>query len=430
MVRWASTSDIKDKYKIIVVGGGSGGLSVAHQISDRFKKAGQPLNKDDIAIVDAAEYHYYQPGWTLVGAGLRPKSDFRRSLDSLIPIDRITYIQENVKSFSPTSSSVTTMAGRSLSYDALVVAAGLKINWDAIPGLSKALADPLSGVSSIYSYDTCDKVWNDIESLRTGNAIFTQPAGIIKCAGAPQKIMWMAWDRYKQTKRGDNIKIDFYSGMPTMFSVKKYSDALNQLRIERGVGGHFQHNLVSIDTANRKAKFKKPDESTVDVDFTLLHATPPMGPLDFLKSSPIVDAAGWVDVDKNTLRHVKPEFGNIFSLGDCSSLPTSKTAAAIAAQAPVLTENLFSAMNTGKISNARYDGYTSCPLLTGYNQLMLAEFKYGLEPKETFAQFFDQTKPNRLFYYLKKDVFPKVYWGSMVKGQWFGTSLFSRPTFQ
>ena len=120
---------------------------------------------------------------TLVGAGLRPKTDFRRSLDSLIPKNRITHIAENVKSFSPTSSSVTTTSGQTLAYDALVVAAGLKINWDAIPGLSKALADPASGVSSIYSYDTCDKVWNDIENLRSGKAIFTQPAGVIKCAG-------------------------------------------------------------------------------------------------------------------------------------------------------------------------------------------------------------------------------------------------------
>jgi len=241
--------------------------------------------------------------------------------------------------------------------------------------------------------------------------------------------MWMAWDRYKRTGRRDNIKIDFYTGMPTMFSVKKYSDALDALRIERDVGGYFQHNLISVDSANRKAVFKKADGSTVDVDFTLLHVTPPMGPLDFLKSSPIVDAAGWVDVDKGTLRHVKPEFGNIFALGDCSSLPTSKTAAAITAQAPVLTENLFSVMNTGKVSNAIYDGYTSCPLLTGYNQLMLAEFKYGLEPKETFARFFNQAKPNRFFYYLKKNLFPELYWGYMVKGQWFGVSAFSRPTF-
>jgi sulfide:quinone oxidoreductase len=150
--------------------------------------------------------------------------------------------------------------------------------------------------------------------------------------------------------------------MPTMFSVKKYSDALNDLRVGRGVGGHFQHNLVSINTANRKATFKKADQSTIDVDFTLLHVTPPMGPLDFLKSSPIADAAGWVDVDKGTLRHTNPEFGNIFALGDCSSLPTSKTAAAITSQAPILTENLFSVMETGGVSSAIYDGYTSCPV--------------------------------------------------------------------
>jgi eukaryotic sulfide quinone oxidoreductase len=174
--------------------------------------------------------------------------------------------------------------------------------------------------------------------------------------------MWMAWDRYRRTARGDNIKVDFYTGMPTMFSVKKYSDALDDLRVGRGVGGHFQHNLISIDTINRKATFKKADESTLVVDFTLLHVTPPMGPLDFLKGSSIVDAAGWVDIDKGTLRHVKPEFGNIFALGDCSSLPTSKTAAAITSQAPVLTENIFSVMDTGKVSSAIYDGYTSCPV--------------------------------------------------------------------
>lgn len=175
--------------------------------------------------------------------------------------------------------------------------------------------------------------------------------------------MWMAWDRYRRQKRSDYVHIDFYTGMPSMFSVKKYSDALEALRIQRGVGGHFQHNLVSIDTDNHKATFKKADGSTTDVDYTLLHVTPPMGPLDFLKGSPISDAAGWVQVDQETLRHVNPEFGNVFALGDCSSLPTSKTASAITAQAPVLTENLFSVMETGEVNkNAKYDGYTSCPV--------------------------------------------------------------------
>lgn len=171
----------------------------------------------------------------------------------------------------------------------------------------------------------------------------------------------MAWDRFRKTGR-EGIKVDFYTGMPTMFSVKKYSDALNALREERGVGGHFGHNLVSVDAANRKATFKKADDTEVKVDYSLLHVTPPMGPLDLFKGSPIADAAGWIPVDKGTLQHVKPEFSNVFAIGDCSSLPTSKTAAAITAQAPVLTENLFSFINTGKVAIAEYDGYTSCPV--------------------------------------------------------------------
>jgi len=414
------------KFRVLVVGGGTGGLAVANQIYNRFKAAGKPLNVGDIGVVDAAEYHYYQPGWTLVGAGLRTKNDFRRPLAPLLP-KYISHVPENIKSFSPSSSSVTTVSGRHLSYDMLVVAAGLQIDWNAIQGLPRALADPSSGVSSIYSFETCDKVWDDVEALRAGSAVFTQPVGIIKCAGAPQKIMWMAWDRYRMTERGQNIKVDFYTGMPTMFSVKKYSDALEILRVKRGVGGYFQHNLIAVDSANHKATFKRADGSSTDVDYTLLHVTPPMGPLDALKQSPISDTAGWVQVDQSTLRHTNPEFGNIFALGDCSSLPTSKTAAAITAQAPVLAENLFSVMNTGQVSTATYDGYTSCPLLTGYGELMLAEFKYGLEPKESFAKYFNQMKSHRFFYHLNKDLFPVVYWNLMVKGKWFGATGLRRP---
>ena len=173
--------------------------------------------------------------------------------------------------------------------------------------------------------------------------------------------MWMAWDRFQKTGRGDQIKVDFYTGTPAMFAVKKYSDALNKMRIDRGVGGFFQHNLVKVDSANRKAIFKNAvDNTDVTVDYTMLHVTPPMGPLDVIKGSPIADEAGWVAVNPATLQHTK--FSNVWSLGDCSSLPTSKTAAAITSEAPVLTENLFRVMDTGKIGTAEYDGYTSCPV--------------------------------------------------------------------
>lgn len=180
---------------------------------------------------------------------------------------------------------------------------------------------------------------------------------------APQKIMNMAWDRYQKTGRADNVAVEFWNGMPTMFSVKKYSDELNALRIQRGIRAEFQHNLTAIDSDTRVATFKKADGSEVQTEYSLLHAVPPMGPLEAIKNSPLADQAGWVSVDDGTLQHKNPEYSNVFSIGDCSSLPTSKTAAAITAQAPVLTENLFSFVDTGKITtNARYDGYTSCPV--------------------------------------------------------------------
>lgn len=200
--------------------------------------------------------------------------------------------------------------------------------------------------------------------------------------------------------------------------------------LERGIDAAFEHNLISVDTNNRKATFKKADGTTVDVDYTNLHVAPPMGPMDFIKNSPIADSVGWVSVDPGSLQHTKPEYANIFALGDCASLPTSKTAAAVTAQAPVLTENLYSLVNTGKITeNARYNGYTSCPLLTGYGELMLAEFVYGAVPAETFGAFVDQSKSRRFFYHLKKDVFPSAYWNFMVQGKWFGSKGLFRPSF-
>ncbi|KAI0695909.1 FAD/NAD-P-binding domain-containing protein [Cytidiella melzeri] len=428
--RWASFSASKEKYKVLVIGAGSGGLNVANQIRDRFKSAGKALASDDIAILDAADYHYYQPGWTLVGSGLLKKTDTQQLMQEVLP-KNIVHISENVQSFQPEHSSVTTTSGRKVSYEHLVVSPGLQINWDSINGLAKALANPASGVSSIYSYATCDKAWKDIDALRNGTAIFTQPTGIIKCAGAPQKIMWMAWDRYGKTGRGDKVNVNFYTGAPAMFAVKKYSDALERLRVERGVGGFFQHNLTAVDVNNRKATFKKADDSEVEVDYTLLHVVPPMGPLKVIKESPLADEAGWVAVDPATLRSTK--FDNVWSLGDACSSPASKTAAAITSQTPVLTENLFQVADKGVIGTAIYDGYASCPLLTGYDQLMLCEFKYGGIPKETFASWpiigGDQAVPNRFFYLLKKEFFPSVYWNNMVNGTWYGPDAFDRPKY-
>lgn len=412
----------------MVVGGGSAGLTVSHQLlrSGRF-------TQDDIAIVDPATWHHYQPGWTLVGGGLKTKKELRQPLNSLVN-PKLKFYNEGVATFTPEENQVTLSgSGNRISYDQLVVAPGITVDYGSIKGLPEALADPDSPISSIYGYETCDKVFRTIERLKGGTAIFTQPAGVVKCAGAPQKAMWLAWDYWRKAglcntitsnpNSSSSIKISFATGTPTMFGVPKYNAKLNELRQERDVEGLFQHDLVAVDRSNNTATFALlPDgKKTVTKPFDFLHVVPKMGPHTFMKNSALVNEAGFVDVDAGTTRHNK--YPTIWSVGDASSLPTSKTAAAITSEAPVLVHNLLRSMDGegGGDAEAMYDGYTSCPLLTEYGKVLLAEFKYGGEPKETFDWLgIDQGTPRRAFYHLKKDFFPWVYYKSMVKGTWGG----------
>ncbi|KAJ5863103.1 hypothetical protein N7455_007171 [Penicillium solitum] len=404
-------------HKIVVVGGGTAGLSISHQLLHSGKFA-----QDDIAVIDPAAWHNYQPGWTLVGGGLKDKQELRKPLNSLID-PKFKFYNEGVGAFAPAENALTLENGDKINYENLVVVPGISINYGNIKGLPEALADRNSTVSTIYSYDTCDKAFRTIENFREGKAIFTQPAGVVKCAGAPQKIMWLALDHWKRaglynpTSPSESpVKISFATGLPVMFGVPKYSAVLEQMRKDRGVEGLFQHDLLAID--GKSAIFASP-EGEVAKPFDLLHVSPKMGAYGFVKNSPLANAAGFVDVDDNSTQHKK--FPNVWSAGDASSLPTSKTAAAVTSEAPVLVRNLLQSME-GKELDASYDGYTSCPLLTEYGKVLLAEFKYGGVPKETFGDWFgiDQAEPRRSFWYLKKDFFPWVYFNYMIKGNWGG----------
>lgn len=404
-------------HRVVIIGGGSAGLSISHQLlrSGRFVQ-------DDIAIVDPAQWHDYQPGWTLVGGGLKKKEDLREPLKSLID-PKFKFYNDGVETFCPEQNTLVLGNGDKIGYQQLVVVPGIKINFNDIRGLPAALADPNSRVSSIYGYDFCDKAFRNIKDLSAGSALFTHPTGPVKCAGAPQKAMWLALDFWKRAglyNPGSNspIKITFATALPGMFAVPKYGTKLEELRVERGVEGLFQHDLVAVE--GNMATFTRTDgKGQLTRRFDFLHAVPKMGPHAFVKNSSLANEAGFVDVDEQTTQH--KSFSNVWSCGDASSLPTSKTVASITSQAPILVRNLLLSME-GKTPTAIYDGYTSCPLLTEYGKVLLAEFKYGGEPKETFNGWFgiDQAVPRRAFYHLKKDFFPWVYSKYMVKGKWGG----------
>lgn len=406
-------------HKVVVIGGGTAGLAISHQLlrSGRFAQ-------DDIAVIDPAAWHHYQPGWTLVAAGLKNKEDLRQPMKSLID-PKLKFYSESVGAFAPDNNLVTLANGDEVSYEQLVVVPGINVDFGSINGLPEALANPDSHVCSIYGYDTCDKVFHSVKSFRQGTALFTQPTGLVKCAGAPQKTMWLALDYWKRAGLYDTtskspINISFATGIPQMFGVKKYSATLEELRKERGVEGLFQHDLISID--GNIATFARVDgKEQVKKQFDFLHVVPKMGPHAFVKNSALANGAGLVDVDPFTTRH--NTYHNVWSAGDASALPTSKTMAAITSQAPVLVRNLLRSLDGKKLDPA-YDGYTSCPLVTEYGKVLLAEFKYDGVPKETFGGLLgiNQGVPRRSFYYLKKDFFPWIY-KFMVKGVWAGPNI-------
>lgn len=391
-------------HQIVIVGGGAAGITVAARLM-RQRGHGR-----DIAVVEPAAKHYYQPLWTFVGAGLAKKEASEHSEASVIPAG-VTWIQDAVSEFLPRENALVTRDGRRITYDWLVVAAGLQIYWDKVPGLKESIGK--EGVCSNYSYETVGSTWEAIHHFQGGTAIFTNPSGAVKCGGAPQKIMYLADDRFRESGVRDEATIIFASAQPSIFAVERYARTLDQVIARKGIDCRYCHELIAIRAESKEADFRNLNtQEVVTLRYDLLHVTPPMGPPKFIADSPLADQAGWVDVDKRTLRH--NQFANVFALGDCSSLPTSKTAAAIRKQAPAVVENLLAAMRNQSPSGS-YNGYTSCPLVTGMGKLVLAEFDYDKQPDETFP--IDQSKERFSMWLLKRHLLPLLYWQGMLKGR-------------
>uniref|UniRef100_H0VZM0 Sulfide:quinone oxidoreductase, mitochondrial n=1 Tax=Cavia porcellus TaxID=10141 RepID=H0VZM0_CAVPO len=370
----------KSHYEVLVLGGGSGGVTMAARMKRK-------VGAENVAVVEPSERHFYQPIWTLVGAGAKQLSSSGRPTASVIP-SGVEWIKDRVVQLDPDKNLIHTDSGKQVASRAF-----------EIKGLPEGLR--------------VEKTWKALQDFREGNAIFTFPNTPVKCAGAPQKIMYLTGKRSK-------ANIIFNTSLGAIFGVKKYADALQEIIRERDLTVNYRRNLVEVRADRQEAVFEnldKPGETQV-FPYEMLHVTPPMSSPDVLKTSPVVDAAGWVDVDKETLQHKK--YPNVFGIGDCTNLPTSKTAAAAAAQSGILDRTISLIMKS-QTPVKKYDGYTSCPLVTGYNRVILAEFDYRAQPLETFP--FDQSKERLTMYLMKADLMPLLYWNFMLRGYWGGPAF-------
>ncbi|WP_286791303.1 bifunctional protein tyrosine phosphatase family protein/NAD(P)/FAD-dependent oxidoreductase [Thalassospira sp. UBA4513] len=397
------------KYDIVIIGGGAAGISVASSLIAR--RSGL-----EIAVIDPADIHYYQPGWTMVGGGVFEASTTAQTMGSLIP-KGVHWIKAAVAAFEPQDDAVILDGCRVVKYDRLIVCPGLKLDWNRVEGLVETLGR--NGVTSNYRYDLAPYTWELVSSMREGKAIFTQPPMPIKCAGAPQKAMYLSADHWHRTGVLKNIDIDFCNAGGVLFGVKDYVPALESYVKKYDAHLDFFHNLVAIDGQAKKAWFDvaKPDTKVerVEKSFDMIHVCPPQVAPDFIRVSPLADAAGWVDVDQATLRH--KSFSNIWSLGDVMNAPNAKTAAAARKQAPVVAENVVADID-GKSPVAQYDGYGSCPLTVERGRIVLAEFGYGGTLLPSFPKWLiDGTKPSHLAWLLKEKLLPPIYWKAMLRGK-------------
>ncbi|XP_067654101.1 sulfide:quinone oxidoreductase, mitochondrial-like [Haliotis asinina] len=402
----------KKHYQLLVVGGGSGGCATAAKFAGR-------LGKGHVAVIDPSEMHYYQPMWTLVGAGLKTLQASGRPMQSVLP-SSCDWIKDRAVKFDPDSCMVTTASGEQIGYDYLVVAMGMQLNYSQIKGLPEAFRVDKSVCSNYWS-ETVTQTFPALEALQGGNAIFTFPNTPIKCAGAPQKIMYLADHYLRKAGKRDKTNIIYNTSLGVIFGVKKYAERLMDIVKNRNIEVNYRRSLVEVRPDKKEAVFvdlDSPEGRTETYQYSFLHVTPPMSAPDPLRQSSLVNPDGYLDVNKETLQHVK--YPNIFGIGDCTSVPTSKTAAAAAAQSGILKKNLQAVMSGGK-AQSQYDGYTSCPLLTGNNKCILAEFDFAGQPLETFP--IDQGKERRLMYHMKKDFMPELYWNVMLKGNWNGPAL-------
>ena len=393
-------------YALLIVGGGAAGVSVANNMRRQNPSI-------TIGLIEPSEKHYYQPGWTIVGGGAYTlKQTTRNEKDLIHP--SVNWIKEFADSFQPEENTVTLRSGAKIGYDYLVVCPGLQLDWDKIAGLKETLGK--NNVCSNYSLEHVEYTWTTIQAVQSGTALFTQPPMPIKCAGAPQKIMYLAADRFRKKGILDKFNIEFYTATPGMFGVPFFAKALMKVVADYGIKTSFNTNLIAIDGSAKKATFEVTGadgkKSQVVKEFDMIHVTPPQSAPDFIKLSPLANAAGWVDVNDRTLQHNK--YGNIFGLGDATSTPNAKTAAAVRKQVPVVVDNILKLIAQKEVEG-KYDGYGSCPLTTSLNTVMLAEFSYAGKVTPSFP-LLDPRKNRWIWWWGKTTGFPWLYWHIMLKG--------------
>lgn len=413
---------MKTHYQILVIGGGTAGIMTAAQLMKNDPGL-------DIGLIEPSDTHYYQPAWTLVGAGTYDYAKTARPMGSVVP-KGVHWIKDYTMSFMPINNSVETKNNGIITYDYLIVAPGLAYDMDLVPGLREAMDKGV--VCSNYTDPL--HTWEVIRNFKGGTALFTQPTTTIKCGGAPQKIMYLAESYFRKSRVRRNTTVVFATPGTTIFGIPEIRKTLMKVVDRKDINLRFGYMLEKVDAKNQIAWYRmaaheseynhkdikiEKDGELTGIHYDMLHTAPPSVAPEFVSNSPLVNESKWLDVDMHTLQH--NVYPNIFGLGDVAALPTAKTGAAIRKQVPIVVDNVLQLLKLGQIGNKSYNGYSSCPLVTDYGKMVLAEFdyenKFTPDPKLKQLLISDSSRESWRLWILKKFGLPYLYWHKMLKGE-------------
>ncbi|WBA19379.1 NAD(P)/FAD-dependent oxidoreductase [Salinivibrio kushneri] len=400
-------SRAQTRAKVVIVGNGAAGIALANRLV-------QHLSADQIALVGARQRHLYQPGQTLVASGLWKVSQVLSTTEQWLPAG-IKWHQQNANAFLPAQQQVVLEDGTKLSYDVLVVAMGTQLNYTLIEGMEERLIGQ-HGIGSVYPGPegalATDTAFKQFMNKGEGKAIFTLAETPIKCAGAPLKMTFTSLARLEQTGHRQAYDVNFATPFKDrLFSIPVYNDFVMERFGDQGVDIADQKTLIGIDPTNKKAHFSLTATGKTRVEeYDYIHVVPPMSAPDVIKHSDLVWNQGphkgeWMAADQYTLQH--PTFPNVFGIGDVTGIPLSKTAASVKKQVPIVEANLLSYLND-KPLEAEFNGYTSCPLITGFGKAILAEFGYGGKLLPSFP-FISPTEETWMAWVMKEQMLLPAY---------------------
>lgn len=396
--------------RIVIVGAGAAGLSLASRLS-------RALNGARITIIDARERHIYQPGLTLVATGIWQADKVLDRNERYIP-EGVRWLRDSVVAYEPDHNRVRTAAGDTVEYDYLLVATGLQVNYADVEGMSAELIGE-HGVACVYDspeYASASARVIDSFVERGGRGLFTRARGAIKCAGAPLKVALLTENSLKLAGTRDNAELHYLPPGDGLFSQPDINRFLKtHMPDDRGFQMDWHHPLVAIEPEKRQATFDAPGgQKTLDYD--MIHVVPPMSAPDALRNSPLAAAEGgfqgWLEVDLHSMRHTR--YPNVFGAGDVVGTPIGKTAASVKAQVPVVVENLLAVLRDQPLT-ARYNGYTSCPLITERGRAILVEFDYQLKMVPSFP--FISPYREHWVPWLMKDRMLQAAYNAMLRGR-------------